>query len=91
MEKLGDQIDVNKDFILVLQHPITTEYGQGFDKLMKLSMLFKNFPKKGFKQYGFGQTWMLAQMMYQKEYAHSGKSIKQEILDFLKTFILKTI
>ena len=30
---VGDQIDANKDFIVVLQHPITTEYGQGFAQI----------------------------------------------------------
>ena len=27
---VGDQIDANRDFIVVLQHPVTTEYGEGF-------------------------------------------------------------
>ena len=26
---VGDQIDANRDFIVVLQHPVTTEYGEG--------------------------------------------------------------
>ena len=44
---VGDQIDVNKDFILVLQHPITTEYGQGFAQINETLNAIHKFSQEG--------------------------------------------
>ena len=44
---VGEEIDPDKDFIVVLQHPITTEYGEGFSQINQtLSAVFKH-AKKG--------------------------------------------
>lgn len=30
---VGDDLDINRDYIIVLQHPVTTEYGSSFDQI----------------------------------------------------------
>ncbi|MBO8221426.1 UDP-N-acetylglucosamine 2-epimerase [Prochlorococcus marinus] len=43
---VGEEIDPDKDFIVVLQHPITTEYGEGFAQINHtLSAAFKHAQK----------------------------------------------
>ena len=40
---VGDEINPDKDFILVLQHPVTTEYGEGFSQIEKtLNAVYKH-------------------------------------------------
>ena len=43
---VGEEIAPDKDFIVVLQHPITTEYGEGFAQINQtLSAVFKHAQK----------------------------------------------
>lgn len=35
LEGVGDNIDINKPFILVSQHPVTTEYGEGEKQILQ--------------------------------------------------------
>lgn len=39
----GDPVDWKEDFILVLQHPVTTSYGQGYSQMKTLLNSLKNF------------------------------------------------
>lgn len=40
---VGDEINPDKDYIVVLQHPITTEYGEGFSQINKtLNAVYKH-------------------------------------------------
>ena len=32
---VGSQIDIHKPYLVVLQHPVTTEYGQGFEQIQQ--------------------------------------------------------
>ncbi len=50
---VGERIDANKDFIVVLQHPITTEYGQGFLQINEtLNAIYK------LSQEGYQVVWL---------------------------------
>jgi len=40
----GEPINWNEDFILVLQHPVTTSYGQGYSQMKVLLNSLKDFP-----------------------------------------------
>jgi len=46
---VGHPVDINKKYILVLQHPVTTEYGEGIDQINYTLKAVRSFGERGYQ------------------------------------------
>jgi len=44
---VGDPLSTDRDYIIVLQHPVTTEYGKGLDQINQTLNAVQRFASKG--------------------------------------------